>query len=191
MTETDSARGQREHHDSDPPPDEFDAGDEQHSPLSTAPLAQAGLGVVAAVFGIIALVDASGLDMFGKKGVPGPGLFPTVTALAVTVLGLTLVGISVLRRIRSGPGEGLTGVGAEILRAGTVWIGLVICIALMEVIGFVAASALLIAYLVLAVERVRGIKAVLAIVGVPLVAYLLFVFVLGVELPTSAFVEGI
>lgn len=176
--------------------DEFDpageeSAEEAKSPFATAPIAQAALGVVAVAFGVVSLFGASSLAMFGKKGIPGPGMFPTVTAVAVTVLGLTLVGISVLRRIRTGPGESLAGTKPEVLRSLSVWIGLMICIALMDVIGFAASSALLIAYLVLVVERVRGIKAVAAIVGVPLAAYVLFGFVLGVDLPTSVFIEGI
>jgi hypothetical protein len=78
-----------------------------------------------------------------------------------------------------------------LLRAGSVWVGLTASIALMVFIGFVPAAIVLIAYLVLVVERVRGLKAVLAIVAIPVVAYLLFVLVLGVELPTSELFEGV
>jgi hypothetical protein len=163
-----------------------------HSVLSTSPVAQAGLGAVAAAFGVIALIDASGLDMFGKKGVPGPGFFPISLSVAVIALGLLLTVVSVLRRLRHGRGPvgQMHGVGAELLRAAGVWLGFLIGVALMPLIGFVPATIVLIAYLVFGVERIKGIKAVLVIVAVPLVAYALFVFVLGVELPTSALFEG-
>jgi hypothetical protein len=163
-----------------------------HSVLSTSPVAQAGLGAVAAAFGVIALIDASGLDMFGKKGVPGPGFFPISLSVAVIVLGLLLTAVSVLRRLRHGRGPAgqMHGVGAELLRAAGVWLGFLIGVALMPLIGFVPATILLIAYLVFGVERIKGIKAVLVIIAVPLVAYALFVFVLGVELPTSTLFEG-
>jgi uncharacterized membrane protein len=82
------------------------------------------------------------------------------------------------------------GVGAELLRAAGVWLGFLIGVALMPLIGFVPATVVLIAYLVFGVERIKGIKAVLVIIAVPLVAYALFVFVLGVELPTSTLFEG-
>ena len=61
----------------------------------------------------------------------------------------------------------------------------------MGLIGFVPATILLITYLVLMIERIRGLKTVLVIVAVPVLAYLLFVFVLGVDLPTSPLFEGI
>jgi hypothetical protein len=60
----------------------------------------------------------------------------------------------------------------------------------MGLFGFVPATILLIAYLVLVIERIRNLKAVLVIVLVPVLAYVLFVLVLGVELPTSALFEG-
>jgi putative tricarboxylic transport membrane protein len=163
-----------------------------HSVLSTSPVAQAGLGGVAAAFGVIALIDASGLDMFGKKGIPGPGFFPISLSVAVIALGLLLVAVSVLRGVRHGRGPGgqMHGVGAELLRAAGVWLGFLIGVALMPLIGFVPATIVLIAYLVFGVERIKGIKAVLVIIAVPLVAYALFVFVLGVELPTSTLFEG-
>lgn len=190
MTQTGSAPVHRDQRD-DEQFEDVEPGGHEHSPFATAPIAQAGLGAVAAAFGVVSLFGASSLAMFGKKGIPGPGMFPTATAVAVTTLGLALVVISAIRRIRTGPGESLARTKPELLRAGSVWAGLMICIALMEVIGFAAASALLIAYLVLLVERVRAVKAVIAIIAVPVAAYLLFGFVLGVDLPTSAFIEGI
>ena len=60
----------------------------------------------------------------------------------------------------------------------------------MPLIGFVPAIVLLLAYLVFGLERIKGIKAVVVVVAVPIVAYALFVFVLGVDLPTSILFEG-
>jgi hypothetical protein len=164
----------------------------ERSALATVPLAQAALGLGATALGVVALVGASGLSMFGKHGVPGPGMFPAVLSIAVLSLGLTLVAVSVVRRVRAGRGRAgqLAGVGGQLRRAGSVWIGLVASIPLMSLIGFVPATILLIAYLVLGIERIRGLKAVIVIVAVPVVAYALFVFVLGVDLPTSPFFEG-
>jgi Tripartite tricarboxylate transporter TctB family len=181
------------HEDTDAPVDDHESPAPEHSVLATSPMAQAILGIVAAGFGVVALIDASGLAMFGKHGVPGPGMFPTALSIAVVALGLLLAVVSVIRRIRNGraPAGQMNGVGTEFLRGGSVWVGLTASIPLMGLIGFVPATILLIAYLVLLIERVRGLKAVLVIVAVPVVAYALFVFVLGVELPTSALFEGL
>ncbi len=159
----------------------------EHSPLATSPIAQAGLGLVAAAFGAVALMDASGLQIFGKKGVPGPGFFPVALAVAVIALGLLLAAVSAVRAVRHGlgPAGQMAGLRGHLLRAGLVWVGFLVSAILMPYIGFVPATVLLIAYCVLLVERIRGIKAFLVIIAVPLAAYALFVFVLGVELPTS------
>jgi Tripartite tricarboxylate transporter TctB family len=172
---------------------EPDSVAEEKSALATSPVAQAGLGVVAAGFGVVALLDASDLDMFGDKGIPGPGFAPVSLAIAVIALGLLLVVVSVIRGIRHGlgPAGQMAGVGRQLLRAGSVWIGFLVSIPLMPLIGFVPVTVLLIAYLVLVVERIRNLNAIVVIVAVPVVAYALFVFVLGVELPTSVLFEGI
>ena len=172
--------------------EEHDATEPEHSVLATSPVAQAALGMAATVLGVVSLIDASGLPMFGKHGVPGPGMFPTALSVAVLGLGLALVVVSIVRRIRQGraPAGQMAGLVAELRRAGSVWIGLTASIPLMGLFGFVPATILLIAYLVLVIERIRGLKAVLVIVAVPVLAYVLFVLVLGVELPTSALFEG-
>jgi putative tricarboxylic transport membrane protein len=176
-----------------PSADETDSTEPEHSVLAKSPAAQAALGIVTAALGALALVDASGLRMFGKHGVPGPGMFPTALSVAVLGLGLALAVVAVVRRVRDGRGPAgqMNGVGREVFRAGSVWVGLTASIPLMGLIGFVPATILLIAYLVLVIERIRNLKAVLVIVAVPVLAYVLFVLVLGVELPTSALFEGI
>jgi hypothetical protein len=173
--------------------DDRDSGEAERSVLSTAPVAQAGLGLVAAGFGVAALIDAHGLDVFGDKGIPGPGFFPISLSVAVIVLGLLQVAVSVARGVRHGlgPSGQLRGLSGELLRVAHVWSTFLICLLLMPLVGFVPAAMLLIAYLVFAVERTRGLKAVLVIVAVPLVAYALFVFVLGVDLPESTLLEGL
>ncbi|OBF34251.1 hypothetical protein A5724_17030 [Mycobacterium sp. ACS1612] len=176
----------------DSPPEEHDPPESERSVLATAPLAQAALGLAATAVGVVAFINASGLPMFGKHGVPGPGMFPTALSVAVLGLGLALVATSIVRRIRQGPAPAgqLAGVGRQFLRAGSVWLGLTVSIPLMNLFGFVPATILLIAYLILVIERIRSMKAVLVIVLVPVLAYALFVLVLGVELPTSALFEG-
>lgn len=181
------------HDDQDAVVDDHEPVASRRSVLAASPGAQAILGIVAAAFGVVALIDASGLPMFGKHGVPGPGMFPTALSAAVVALGLALTVVSLVRRVRNGraPAGQMKGVGTEFLRAGSVWVGLTASIPLMGLIGFVPATILLIAYLVLFIERVRGWRPVAVIIAVPVVAYLLFVFVLGVDLPTSVLLGGL
>jgi putative tricarboxylic transport membrane protein len=165
----------------------------EHSPLATSPIAQAGLGVVAAALGAAALADASGLAIFGVKGVPGPGFFPVVLSVAIIALGMVLVVVSAVRAVRHGlgPAGQIRGQRAQLARAGYIWAGFLAGIVAMPLIGFVPATVLLIAYLVIIVERIRGFKAAAVILVVPVLIYALFVFVLAVELPASSLIDGL
>jgi putative tricarboxylic transport membrane protein len=172
--------------------DEIDAPP-QRAALAASPLAQTCLGLAAAAFGVVAFVECSGLKMFGDHGVPGPGFFPASLSVALILLGLLQAAVSVVRGLRRGRGPTgrMRSVGTGYLRAGAVWAGLMVSIPLMTLIGFVPATILLIAYLVFVVERTRGVKGILVAVAVPIAVSALFVFLLGVDLPTSTLFEGI
>ncbi|WP_028936294.1 tripartite tricarboxylate transporter TctB family protein [Pseudonocardia spinosispora] len=147
------------------------------------------LGVVVAALGVGALTAAVGLDRFGAHGVPGPGFFPDLLAVLLIVLGLLLALVS-LRARTTGPAiEPATEDRFEVagaVRAGRVWLGFVVSIPLLLVIGFVPAMVALVAYLAFGVERIRGLRPLLASVLIPLGVYLLFVYLLGVDLPGPA-----
>lgn len=49
------------------------------------------------VLGVVALVGASDLDMFGEHRVPGPGFLPILLAGALLLLGLLLAALTLLR----------------------------------------------------------------------------------------------
>lgn len=140
------------------------------------------LGLAVTATGLFALVEASGLDMFGEHGVPGPGFLPSLVAGALVVLGLVLTGTSLTRR--RAPASGIEA--SNLPRVARVWGGFLVSIPVMALIGFVPAMALLVAYLVFGVERVGGIRTVLAAVLIPALVYALFALLLGVELPPSS-----
>ncbi|GHJ41568.1 tripartite tricarboxylate transporter TctB family protein [Streptomyces sp. TS71-3] len=151
--------------------------------------AHIGTGLFVAALGAFALVEGAGLHMFGEHGVPGPGFFPDLAAGALVVLGVLMAVVTLVRRqapADSGTEEAAEGFdAARALRAGRVWIGFAAAAPLLLVAGFLPAMALLVAYLLLAVERIRPLKAILAAVLIPLVVYAVFAYLLGVELPTG------
>jgi putative tricarboxylic transport membrane protein len=150
-------------------------------------LANLVLGLVVAAIGVLALVEASELDMFGEHGVPGPGFLPTLVAAALLVLGLLLAVLTVVRRRTPVPEPEEPDFQVRgLLRAGRVWIGFLVSIPVMTLIGFIPAMVILVAYLVFAVERIRGVKPVLVAILVPAAIYAIFAFLLGVDLPASA-----
>ncbi|MFI6347883.1 tripartite tricarboxylate transporter TctB family protein [Streptomyces sp. NPDC050560] len=164
--------------------------------------AQIGTGLCSAALGAFALVEGADLDMFGEHGEPGPGFFPDLSAAALLVLGVLLVAVNVLHRPAAkaaaagaagdpaeGGGAADAGDGFEprrLLRAGRVWAGFTAAVALLQLLGFLAAMGLLVAYLLFTVERIRVLRAVLAIVLIPLAVYGVFAYLLGVELPTGS-----
>jgi putative tricarboxylic transport membrane protein len=163
---------------------------------TTVRIGELALGVAAAAVGVAALVDAAGLQRFGTHGVPGPGFFPDLVAVLLIVLGLLLALAS--RRHRS-PGDDAPDGPAAIEpvsssrrgfaglpRVARVWLGFVVAIPLLELIGFVPATVALVAYLAVAVERVRAVRAIPAAIVIPVSVYLLFAYLLGVDLPGPA-----
>ena len=144
MTQTDSAP-------SEAATDDSDAGGPNTQCCPRRHWRRRASALVAAAFGVVALVDASGLKVFGDKGVPGPGFFPMFPVGCGHPLGLLQVAVSVARGVRRGAGSTRVrwrGVSAEVLRAAYVWLGFLVSIALMPLAGFVPATMLLIAYLV-------------------------------------------
>jgi putative tricarboxylic transport membrane protein len=158
-------------------------------------IAQVVLGVVVAALGGFAVFAAAGLDMFGEHGVPGPGFFPELLAGALVVLGVLLAVVSVVRIRRETGGIGIAGVQTApaedfdlrtMVRAGRVWIGFAASVPLLVLVGFVPAMALLVAYLLFAVERLRGLRPLAAVILIPVLIYLVFAYLLAVDLPLGS-----
>lgn len=149
------------------------------------------LGLVVAAVGVLAFFEASDLDMFGEHGVPGPGFLPIVLAITLLVLGLLLVGLTLTRwrapapQVEAAEDEDKFE-ARNLVRAGRVWIGFLVSVPVMSLIGFIPAMVILVAYLVFVVERIKGIKPVLAAILIPAAIYAIFAFMLGVDLPASS-----
>lgn len=146
-------------------------------------------GVVVALIGLVALIQAlTGLALFGANGEPGPGFFPALLAGALTVLGILLaLGHLLTPHDRLLRLEQLTFSRTALLRAGGVWLVLAVAVGLMSVLGFLLTSVLLVAALVLGMERLRGIRTVVAMLALPLGIYVVFSVLLAVRLPVGIF----
>jgi len=161
-------------------------------------------GLVVSAVGIAALAMAFHMRFYAG-GAPGPGFFPVVCSAALIVLGLVLAGQS----MRPSGGE-IRAVGtvapvesrrrnlsnkgdepANPMRSVAVWLGYAVCVPLLGILGFVPTVALLVAYLLFVVERRRGFRSLCAAVAVPIATYLLFVDVLGIQLPTGMLGLGV
>jgi putative tricarboxylic transport membrane protein len=156
-------------------------------------------GLVAAAVGAYALQLAFDLGMYGAHRVPGPGFFPRLLSSLLLGLGLLLAVRSLRRRpvtVQPGTAEGAETTGGyrdEVrrqLRAGSVWLCLVLSVPLLALLGFVPSMALLVFVLLFAVEGRRDWRAVLTAIVIPVACSALFVDLLTIPLPTGLLSHG-
>jgi putative tricarboxylic transport membrane protein len=146
-----------------------------------APFARRGdfwSGLVLAALGAYILTEAHRWVYMGEDG-PGPGFFPMWYGGAMVVLSLLLVAGTVLK---PGPDRGKLD-WSDLRRAFTCWLAFVGCIALMRVVGFVAAFALLTWFITAVMARERQRVAIPVAIGAGVLFYLLFELALDVSLP--------
>ena len=111
-------------------------------------------------------------------GTPGPSLFPQILSVLLVVSGLILI----LESRRSRTDEAVSYQGIAILKAGGVLVGVAAYIVLVERLGFLLTSGLLLAGLMLMLNvRVRIAIPVAVVVAVGCV--ILFEKILRVPLP--------
>lgn len=145
-------------------------------------------GGVVVLVGLLALLQALSLAFFGPNGEPGPGLFPALLSGLLIVLGLALSVSYLIGNRRSDEHmEQLDLDGARMGRAGVVWACFVIMVVLLPIVGFLPATLLMVGVLVLAMERQRSVKAIAAVLVLPVATYLVFAVALEVPLPVWGF----
>jgi putative tricarboxylic transport membrane protein len=114
---------------------------------------------------------------------PGPGFFPLWIGILIIVLAIAEIVAHALRAAKDKDAVKINWKGSARVLFG--WAGLMISIALLESIGFIASFMLLALFLVLGVFR-RSLLSALAVgIGASVGFYLLFVELLGVQLPAG------
>jgi hypothetical protein len=148
---------------------------------------QVDVGIGAIVFAIALFVFVQSLQLdFYIEGIPGPGFFPTLLAIALGLSGVILAAVSFVRaKSSSEPFEAPTG--NQVKRSLGVWLAVLGSVLLVPIAGFVLAMLALAAVLILGLEGQRTIKGVAGVVIIPVGAYLLFSGLLGVPLPAGVF----
>ncbi|HXP00179.1 MAG TPA: tripartite tricarboxylate transporter TctB family protein [Luteibacter sp.] len=158
------------------------------------------LGVAVTLIGGGALWMATRMPFYSEN-TPGPGFFPVLVSSGLVIMGLILIrqslrpskpevravgAVSQLDREAHGkapkPPQGAPFIPARPL---AVLIGFLACVPLLGVLGFVLTAILLFAYLLFFVEKRRSAGAIAATVTIPVVTWLLFVQLLGIELPNG------
>jgi len=140
-------------------------------------------GLALAALGTYIVTAARRWTYMGEDG-PGAGFFPLWYGGAMVVLSLLLVAGAVLKRRASVAPAVRWG---DLGRALACWAAFVACIALMRVVGFAIAFALL-AWFIVAVMARRPQRVALPIaIGGAVAFYALFELALDVALPRGMF----
>jgi putative tricarboxylic transport membrane protein len=140
-------------------------------------------GLALAALGAYIVSQAWGWTYMGEDG-PGPGFFPLWYGSAMVVLSLLLVAGTVLKRA-AGPAHAPPS-WAELRRAMLCWGAFVACVALMHLVGFMVAYALLTWFIVAVMARQPQKIALPVAIGGALLFYLIFEVALDVTLPAGA-----
>lgn len=131
------------------------------------------------------LVHSLRLDFY-LEGVPGPGFFPSLLAIGLTVLGVVLV-LSRLLTAREGHADFQFPSRRQAKRSFGLWIAVLVASLGVIVLGFPLAMLLLVAVILFVIEGRRSIGSAVTTLAIPLLAWLLFVSLLKVQLPIVPF----
>lgn len=142
-------------------------------------------GVTFILSAVLVLTRSLRLNFYAE-GVPGPGFFPSVLAIALAVAGVLLV-ITRLRRPEGAFGDFTRPSRMRAQRSLGLWIAILVAALLVGVVGFLVAMVFLVAVLLIGIERRRGLATIATIVVTPALAYLLFAELLQVPLPAGLF----
>jgi putative tricarboxylic transport membrane protein len=137
-------------------------------------------GLALAALGGYIVMQARKWQYTGEDG-PGAGFFPAWYGGAMIVLSLLLVAGTVLKGSRGAAAKAIRW--NDLGRAFTCWAAFVACIALMPVLGFSIAFALLTWFIVAVMARRPQRVALGVAVGFSVLFYLLFEVALDLSLP--------
>ena len=132
------------------------------------------------VFGLIALEEARKLR-FGSIARPGPGFFPVVLAAAFSLVCLVLLVIAWREREAHAP----TGARLGWRKIVATISALFVYAFVLERVGFVAATFVLLLFFFKALERQRWTTALAGSLVTAFVTYLVFKVWLNVQLPAG------
>lgn len=139
-------------------------------------------GIVLGGFGLYVISVAVRLPYVSDVG-PGPGFFPLWLGIGLVLFAFTLIFTSIAS-LRQGPTKE-TEAWRLMARSLSGWLALMIAIALLGSIGFVASFIILTIFLIVALERRPALLALGVGVGLAVAFHLIFVVALDVSLPKA------
>ena len=136
--------------------------------------------------GVYAVATSLVLGLW-RQNSPGEGLFPFIAATAVTTFSVLALAAVLLRtgddRLPSGETEG--GLRHTILRVAVYLAALVFYAAVLDALGFIASTILVVVFILKIAEGYGWLTTVALAVGTSAACHILFVTALGALLPTG------
>ncbi len=138
-------------------------------------------GIVLAALGVFIVNQASEWEFLGHSG-PGPGFFPTLYGIAMTVVALVLVGHRIARRrIRTGEPASWPNIGFAI----ATWVAFAAMIPLMTYFGFIIAFAIFAVFMMVVVFGRPVVRSVIAAILSAAAFQVVFPILLQIRLPVG------
>jgi putative tricarboxylic transport membrane protein len=139
-------------------------------------------GLVLAALGAYIVNAAWGWDYMAEDG-PGAGFFPMWYGGLMVVLSLLLVAGAVLKADPAASGKRINW--SELRRVAMCWGAFVVCIALLQPLGFILSFGLMTWFLVSVLFRKPAKVAIPTAIVAPLFFYAVFTLALDISLPAG------
>ncbi|MDQ4057862.1 MAG: tripartite tricarboxylate transporter TctB family protein [Actinomycetota bacterium] len=144
-----------------------------------------GLGAIVAALGLFVFLQGRDLDFY-LEGIPGPGFFPSLLAVALAITGALLC-LSGLFGGKDTSEDFDPPTRSQATRSLGVWVAMLASVLLVPVAGFLIAMLMLVGILIFGLEGKRNLRGLTAVILIPVAAHLLFAELLLVDLPTGVF----
>jgi putative tricarboxylic transport membrane protein len=143
-----------------------------------------GLALLLAI-GLYGIVVALGLGLW-RQNSPGEGLFPFLTAVAMTAFSALALAAALRERARAAPSADVAVDQAKLTRVGAYLLALVFYATAIDGLGFIVATLITVTFIMRFAERYSWAATFALAAGTAVGCQILFVLWLGAILPTGA-----
>jgi len=142
-------------------------------------IGRAAAGALGLIFALLYLFEGRNLAL-GRLRAPGPGIFPLVVGVIFALVSIGVIADALLAKTA---GAASFPKGEDLKRLLVTFAAFFVYVLLINVLGFLIATLLLVIFYTRTVGRISWLQAGASAIGITLVVWAVFVLVLGVKLP--------